>query len=509
MQQDTKMPGPVNIIYSASINESNPKTTGTLVVGKQEHFEQLKDCADLLAPKFGGLFDQEHMKEGIDQLSPNSSVELYFKNFTLACMPSKCSRHNAPMLPHSLSTLVKSHTQLTPTQYVVVVCDRKSAFALGCAVSRVFPLYNKKMDSSEAPINLTVEFIFPNDKNEKLSENDINCLTAASQSIRLTAKIVDMPCNEMHTDAFLDEIRGVAKELKIDPPLILQDQELVKKGMGGLYGVGKAAVHKPALAVLSHKPACATKTIAWCGKGIVYDTGGLSIKDRTNMCGMKRDCGGAAAILGAFRSAVKNGFKENLHAVFCLAENAVGPESARPDDIHTMYSGLTVEINNTDAEGRLVLGDGVAYAKKDLAADVIVDMATLTGAQGISTGQYHGAILTNNEEMEKSCIDAGKISGDLVFPVPYSPELHFEEFNSPLADMKNSVKNRMNAQVSCAGLFIGSHIGFSYEGVWLHIDMAAPVKKNELGTGYGVALLLALFGKYSENPMLTNIGPEL
>lgn len=96
---------------------------------------------------------------------------------------------------------------------------------------------------------------------------------------------------------------------------------------------------------------------------------------------MKRDCGGAAGVLGAFRLAVSSGFSQNLHAVFCLAENAVGPLATRPDDIHTLYSGRTVEINNTDAEGRLVLGDGVAYAQKDLKADIILDMATLTGAQ--------------------------------------------------------------------------------------------------------------------------------
>lgn len=101
------------------------------------------------------------------------------------------------------------------------------------------------------------------------------------------------------------------------------------------------------------------------------------------MPGMKRDCGGAAAILGAFKAAMLGGFSQNLHAVFCLAENSVGPDSTRPDDIHKLYSGRTVEINNTDAEGRLVLADGVAFAQRDLGCNIIVDMATLTGAQVI------------------------------------------------------------------------------------------------------------------------------
>merc|ERR1711978_100316 len=124
------------------------------------------------------------------------------------------------------------------------------------------------------------------------------------------------------------------------------------------------------------------------------------LQTKTGMPGMKRDCGGAAGILGAFYVAVKNGFKDTLHCVLCLAENAVGPLATRPDDIHTLYSGKTVEINNTDAEGRLVVSDGVFYARKDLKANIIVDMCTLTGAQGISTGRYHAAHLTNDGPTE-------------------------------------------------------------------------------------------------------------
>jgi len=500
----------VDIIYSSTVSPANPNKDSVLVVGRYDDLAKICGNIGCISQKFGDAFDEKHFMNGFEQLSSTTTdaVELWLKNFTLAVMPSTSSRHNAPMRPHVLANIIKTYVTRPNNEYVVIVCERKHAFALGCAVPRMFPLYNTKTSGGETSKTITVEFVFTGAEKDALSDKEIACLTAAAESIRLAAKIVDAPCNEMHTNGFLKEIHTVGKEVGIQA-MVIQGEELNEKGFGGIYGVGKAAVNKPALAVLSHKPDGATKNIAWCGKGIVYDTGGLSIKDKVNMPGMKRDCGGAAAILGAFRAAVKAGFKENLHAVFCLAENAVGPEATRPDDIHTLYSGLTVEINNTDAEGRLVLGDGVAFAKKDLCADVIVDMATLTGAQGIATGHYHAAILTNDEEIETSCIKAGKISGDLVFPVPYSPELHFEEFNSCVADMKNSVKSRSNAQVSCAGLFIGSHIGFTYTGVWLHIDMAAPVKQNERATGYGVALLLALFGKHTTNPMLMNIAPDL
>lgn len=286
---------------------------------------------------------------------------------------------------------------------------------------------------------------------------------------------------------------------------VIRGEQLKDKGFGGIYGVGKAAADPPALAVLSYEPEGATETVAWVGKGIVFDTGGLSIKGKTAMPGMKRDCGGAAAVLGGFYAAVKSGFKQNLHAVFCLAENAVGPNSTRPDDIHTLYSGCTVEINNTDAEGRLVLADGVCYADKDLKAKVILDMATLTGAQGIATGKYHGAILTNSGSWENKALIVGRQTADLLSPVPYCPELHFSEFTSAVADMKNSVMDRGNAQVSCAGLFIGAHLGFEYDGVWMHVDMASPVHCGERATGYGVALLVGLFGHHSKAELLQKV----
>merc|ERR1712107_568178 len=207
-------------------------------------------------------------------------------------------------------------------------------------------------------------------------------------------------------------------------------------------------------------------------------------------------------ILGAFKVAVTNGFTDTLHAVLCLAENSVGPEATRPDDVHTMYSGKTVEINNTDAEGRLVLADGVAYAARDLKCDVILDMATLTGAQGISHGRYHACALSNSASWEAAMVRAGSLSGDLCFPSVYCPE-----FPSAVADMKNSGADRNNGQPSCAGLFIHAHLGFDWSGVWMHVDMAAPAMVGERATGYGVSLLNSLFGTASKAALLQATSP--
>ncbi|XP_078738108.1 putative aminopeptidase NPEPL1 isoform X2 [Lampetra fluviatilis] len=441
----------VSLEFVASAGASDPQERPVVFLGQLQNLQKLAWAQ--IRGKLEPRVPEETWQAALGSLNPNpsDSCSLWLNNATVAALPSRVSRHNSPSAATFIPRLLRSGLPGGVSQCIV-------------------------------------------------------CLTSLAEGVRLAARIVDMPCSEMNTDHFLEEIAVVGKELGLTPTVI-RGEELKERGFGGIYGVGKAACNPPALAVLSHKPEGATQTIAWVGKGIVYDTGGLSMKGKTAMPGMKRDCGGAAAVLGAFRAAVKQGFCENLHAVFCLAENAVGPNATRPDDIHRLYSGKTVEINNTDAEGRLVLSDGVVFASRDLEADIILDMATLTGAQGIATGKHHAAVLTNRAEWELACCVAGRRSGDLAHPLVYCPELHFSEFSSSVADMKNSVADRGNAQSSCAGLFIAAHLGFDWPGVWVHVDIASPVHVGERATGFGVALLLSLFGSASDDPLLQLASP--
>ncbi|XP_069676729.1 probable aminopeptidase NPEPL1 isoform X1 [Periplaneta americana] len=509
--------------FMGSLTKTDPQSHPVVIIGQVKNLAKVKfsDIKVKLEPRV----TEEVYLTALASLhpSPTDTCSLYLNLATLAALPVKCSRHNAPSRAHAITKIVRS-TTVGADESIVIVCERSDVFASACAVARAYPLFSRKTSSNPAGqtpnTTVSVEFLLvPSaecqvtvesngslDDKLALSADDLKCLESACTGVRLAARIVDAPCNDMNVDHFLQEVRAVADSLGVTSTII-RGEELRVRGFGGIYGVGKAASVPPALAVLSHNPEGATQTIAWVGKGIVYDTGGLSIKAKTAMPGMKRDCGGAAGVLGAFYAAVRQGFTQNLHAVFCLAENAVGPDATRPDDIHLLYSGRTVEINNTDAEGRLVLSDGVSYAQKDLKANIILDMATLTGAQGISTGKYHGAVLTNSEEWEEAAVLASKASGDLLFPIPYCPELHFSEFASAVADMKNSVADRNNAQSSCAGLFIGAHLGFDFPGTWLHVDMAYPAYIGERATGYGVALLVALFGVYSQDRMLRSLSP--
>uniref|UniRef100_A0A8C0NLX7 Probable aminopeptidase NPEPL1 n=1 Tax=Canis lupus familiaris TaxID=9615 RepID=A0A8C0NLX7_CANLF len=430
----------VGLQFQASAGDADPQSRPLLLLGQLHHLHRVpwSHVRGKLQPRV----TEELWQAALSTLNPNptDSCPLYLNYATVAALPSRVSRHNSPSAAHFVTRLVRTCLPPGTHRCILMVCERSDAFASACALARAFPLFTHRSGASRRSEKktVTVEFFLVGQDNGPVEVSTLQCLTNATEGVRLAARIVDTPCNEMNTDTFLEEIKKVGKDLGITPTII-RDEELKTRGFGGIYGVGKAALHPPALAVLSHTPEGATQTIAWVGKGIVYDTGGLSIKGKTTMPGMKRDCGGAAAVLGAFRAAIKQGFKDNLHAVFCLAENSVGPNATRPDDIHLLYSGKTVEINNTDAEGRLVLADGVSYACKDLGADIILDMATLTGAQGIATGKYHAAVLTNSAEWEAACVKAGRRCGDLVHPLVYCPELHFSEFTSAVADMKNSV----------------------------------------------------------------------
>ena len=214
-------------------------------------------------------------------------------------------------------------------------------------------------------------------------------------------------------------------------------------------------------------------TIFLAGKSIMFDAGGYSLKDKQSIIGMKFDMGGGAGILHTFINLVaKCNPRVNIVALLPIAYNGISATAYQNDDIIEMHSGKFVEINNTDAEGRLCIADCVSYASGMLKADYIFDLCTLTGAQGMTTGMHHAAMYANDENLERIAVKVGKSSGDLVTPVVYAPEVHKNQFKSSVADMTNSVGNRYDAQVSCAGYFIEAHLDEDWNGKFMHIDCA-------------------------------------
>jgi len=319
-------------------------------------------------------------------------------------------------------------------------------------------------------------------------------LGVVAKNIQLAARLVDAPTNLLDTLSFAEIAQKLGAKLGYKFSAI-QGEELREQGYGGIYAVGKAAEYPPVLVTLSYTPENGIdpqKKIALVGKGMVYDTGGLAIKTpATGMFGMKCDMGGAAAVFGGFLTAVQLKAPQAVDCVLCLADNAVGPRSFRNNDIIIFKSGRSCEVANTDAEGRLILADGVYHAANEIgvAPSLIIDMATLTGAQGIATGVHHAALYTDSEEWEGKMLDFGKKSGDLLFPIVFAPEFHEKEYASKVADGKNLMARTNNAGVSCAGHFINVNVGKNYKGAHVHIDLASPAFQGEQGTGYGVTLL--------------------
>ena len=320
-------------------------------------------------------------------------------------------------------------------------------------------------------------------------------MTKADQVVveraRWAALLVDTPTAEMTTADFEKAVKKAARGLEHVRIKTVVGPALLEKKLGGTHAVGRTAVVAPRMVLIEYRPPRAKRHLGLVGKGVVYDTGGLSLKSSTGMPHMKADMGGAAATAGAALALIEAKARIKVTCAVPLAENAIGPKAYRPDDIITMHSGKTVEINNTDAEGRLLLGDGVSYVGRRYDVDALIDAATLTGAQLVATGVNHAAVVSNRETFEQMAIRVGREVGDLTAPLPFVPEIYQDEFRSKVADMKNSVANRMNAQSSCAAQFVYSHIE-DLDIPWLHVDLAGPAFREDRATGYGVALLTGI-----------------
>ena len=376
----------------------------------------------------------------------------------------------------------------THAAVIVAVDEPGHVLAVANAVGRSRPLFDGRSGRRKA---IRMSFLAV-DRSGKALDRDRSA-QVVSEAARWAAELVDTPTADLTTADFVERTAAECKSLKTVAMSVIEGDELLENGLNGLHAVGRTAMVAPRLLILRYEPTTPEEGphVALVGKGLVYDTGGLSLKVGGSMPGMKCDMGGAAAVVGAFLSLVRTRYPRKLSCLVGLAENAIGPDAYRPDDILRMHSGKTVEVNNTDAEGRIVLADAVSWAAREIKADCIMDAATLTGAQLVATGKRHAAIFSNRAGLEQACLEAGLVSGDAVCALPFAPELYQAELKSDVADMMNSVRDRMNAQSSCAAQFIWAHIADT-NVPWLHVDLAGPAKPGPHGSGYGVGLFTEL-----------------
>jgi leucyl aminopeptidase len=333
-----------------------------------------------------------------------------------------------------------------------------------------------------------------------LGRHAAEAVAAAERGARatvLTRRLAATPSNVKNPAWFAEQARAAAAAIPGTTVDVHDEAWLAERGMGGILAVGGASATPPRFVVVDYTP---TRTLArsrhavLVGKGITFDTGGLSIKDRDSMVAMKTDMAGAAAVLAATLAAAEAELPHRVTAVIPLAENAVGGAGYRPGDVVRTADGSAVEVLNTDAEGRLVLADALVWASEALEPDVVIDVATLTGAATFGLGKRHAALFTEEEPLAAGLLAAGEAAGERLWRMPLVEEYR-AALESRVADLANVATDpHVRGGAITAALFLQRFAG---EVPWAHLDIAGPARAvrtehevTEGPSGFGARLLL-------------------
>ncbi|MFG6281516.1 leucyl aminopeptidase [Sphingomonas sp. S6] len=323
---------------------------------------------------------------------------------------------------------------------------------------------------------------------------------AVTQGLELTRNLVAAPPNILYPETFVEQVRESVEGLGLEI-IVLGEDEMREHGMGALLGVSQGSVRDARILALKWNGAGeGDPTLALVGKGVTFDTGGISLKPGAGMEDMKWDMGGAGAVAGTMKALAGRKAKVNVVGVMGLVENMPDGNAQRPGDVVTSMSGQTIEILNTDAEGRLVLCDAITWTQKTFRPMTIIDLATLTGAMIVSLGNEYGGLFSNDDGLADKLLAAGTATGDKLWRFPLS-DTYNKLIDSPIADMKN-VGPRGAGSITAAQ-FIQRFVD---EGVqWAHLDIAGMVWSDKAAatydkgaTGYGVKLLDRLVAEHFE-----------
>lgn len=345
----------------------------------------------------------------------------------------------------------------------------------------------------------------------KVSEN-IEQARHISEATLLARTLECVPSNIKNPKWLADNFKQLVAECELenlDGELVfecLEAEQLREQGFNSILAVGEGSVTPPCLVTVRWIPNKIRRNspkIVLVGKGITYDTGGLSLKPRDAMVPMKTDMSGTATVMAAIFSIAKAGLNVEVTAVATMAENTMGAASYRPGDVIRSYDGTTIEIVNTDAEGRMVLADGLGYAVKDLQADIIVDVATLTGSATLGLGRFHAATYSNDSEIWEKMFEASTVIGENVWRMPL-PDDYREALESPIADICHcETVDYIGGGSVTAALFL-EH--FVKSTKWCHLDIAGVGRAGKpMGevttnqpTGFGAALLYGFVKEYDK-----------
>ena len=363
-----------------------------------------------------------------------------------------------------------------------------------------FEKYQTRKDQDDEPAGEVATLTF------RLAEPDAASAAwadaeAVARGVSHARDLVSEPANVLSPESFAEECRKLGEVVGLEVE-ILGPAELGALGMRALLAVAQGSAREPRVAVMRWNGGQAGQApVALIGKGVCFDSGGLSLKPAAGMEEMKWDMGGAGAVFGALEALARRGAKANVVGVLGLVENMPSATAQRPGDVITAMSGLTIEVVNTDAEGRLVLADALHYAKEHLKPRVMIDLATLTGAIVVALGHEQAGLFTPDGELAGQIVAAGEAVGEKVWRMPLG-EAYDKHIKSDIADIKNVGRAR-EAGASAGAVFLQRFTG---DVPWAHLDIAGMAwTKQDLplaakgATGYGVRLLDRLIADHYES----------
>ena len=352
-----------------------------------------------------------------------------------------------------------------------------------------FTHYKSEKENKKIELNLIVKEKTP-ELEKVLKESKI-----ISKAVNKTRTMVNTAPADFYPSVMAEVAQELAKDANISCE-VYGEKYLEKNKMMAMHSVGRASIHESKLIHLSYKPKNATKKIVLVGKGLTYDSGGLSLKPSDSMVGMKMDKSGGCAVLSTMWAIAKLGLPFEVHGIVGAVENMIGGNAYKPDDILKAKNGKTIEVRNTDAEGRLVLADCLCFAQDEIKdIDYIFDYATLTGACVVGVGQYTTGIMGNNEILKRNAVLSALKSGEYATTLDFNRYLK-KAIKSEVADICNVANTRYGGAIT-AGMFLDNFIYDENKEKWIHFDIAGPAYVESVwgynphgGSGAGVRMTI-------------------
>lgn len=449
------------------------------------------------------LTADEHLHEGVlNELGFKAAQDetCYLSEFKTLYVGVEANEHD--LFRSAAATAFKALSKYKYTSLKLAQYDINNADGVFSALVEGFLLGSYKFDKyksekTEASLN---EIVFSS-KNIDDQASDTMILDEALKRAQISADATNFVRDLVNTtpeDMYPEQLANISKELADKNGMeciILNEEGLADEKMNAMLCVGRASRHDSQLIHLSYTPENPIATVSLIGKGLTYDSGGLSLKPANSMVSMKLDKSGGCAVIGIMKAVSELKLPVEVHGIIGAVENMIGGDAYKPDDVLTAKNGKTIEVRNTDAEGRLVLADCLAYAQEKVKADYIFDYATLTGACVVALGQYTTGIMGHSTTLKRSLSRSATNTGELIGSLPFNRYLK-KQLKSEIADISN-ISNKPYGGAITAGQFLDTFIEEENKDKWMHFDIAGPAYVESSwgynpfgGSGAGVRLTL-------------------